>query len=56
MREFYEPNDYREFLSSMARLAFAAKDYYELAMMIKNSENFSIIKKRVKATPTTTYL
>ena len=40
----------------MARLAFAAKDYYELAMMIKNSENFSIIKKRVKATPTTTYL
>lgn len=40
----------------MARLAIAAKDYYELAMMIKNSENYSIIKKRVKATPMTTYL
>ena len=46
----------RQFFGSMGRFAVAIKDYYELAMLIKNSENFSIIKTRIRATPMTTYL
>ena len=46
----------RQFFGSMGRFAVAAKDYYELAMLIKNSENFRIIKDRIQATPITTYM
>ena len=40
----------------MGRFAVAAKDYYELAMLIKSSDNFRIIKDRIQATPTSTYM
>ena len=56
MIEFYNPDDMKQFIGSMGRFAVAAKDYYELAMMIKNSENFGIIKDRVQATPISTYI
>ena len=54
--EFYNPDNMKEFLGSMGRFAFAAKDYYELAMQVKSSENFRIIKDRIRATPTSTYM
>ena len=54
--EFYNPDDMRQFFGSMGRFAVAAKDYYELAMLIKSSENFRIIKDRIQATPTSTYI
>ena len=54
--EFNNPDNFGEFLGSMARFAVAAKDYVELVELIKNSENLTIIKDRIRATPTTTYL
>lgn len=54
--EFYNPDDMKQFIGSMGRFAVCAKDYYELAMMIKSSENFGIIKDRIQATPISTYL
>ena len=56
MNEFYNPNDFREFLGSMARFAVCAKDTAELLWKIKDSDNFSIINKRVKAESIFTYL
>ena len=54
--EFNNPEDMKEFLGSMGRIAIAVKDYVELTMQIKNSDNFQIIKKRVFATSTAEYL
>lgn len=34
----------------------AAKDYYELFTLVRNSQNFSQLKTRVKQTSTGTYL
>ena len=55
-QEFYNPDDMKQFFGSMARFVIALSDYYGIALMLKDSENFSIIKDRLQATPTSTYM
>ena len=56
MVEHFDPDNYRDFLGSLGRFAYVAKDYVELAMQVYHSENFRIVRDRVRATPTTTYI
>ena len=56
MVEHFDPENYKDFLGSMARFAFVAKDYVELAMQVYHSENFRIVRDRILATPITTYI
>jgi len=47
LQEWAEPEDMKMFVRCILRAAVAGKDYYELLMLLKDSDNFAVARRRL---------